>query len=88
MEHINNSITGAALSIGVDPVILNDSLHILRCGIKMSEVISDNSKLLADKARLTKAGDAMHEYLKQYDGTTNGEMPVRADWTAAKGVQL
>ncbi len=34
--------------------------------------------------RVIKAGDAMDDYLKRQDGTTNGMLPCREAWLAAK----
>lgn len=40
--------------------------------------------LAAENKRLRKAGDAMDDYLKRQDGTTNGMLPCREAWLAAK----
>jgi hypothetical protein len=45
---------------------------------------SDNAALKAENERLRKAGDAMDEYLKRQDGTTNGMLSCREAWLAAK----
>ena len=45
---------------------------------------AESDRLKAEVERLRKAGDAMHVYLGRVDGTTNGQLPVRQDWDAAK----
>ena len=45
---------------------------------------SDYNALAAEVELLRKAGDAMDEYLKRQDGTTNGMLACRKAWLSAK----
>ena len=49
-----------------------------------SEFKEQDAALKAENERMRKAGDAMDEYLKRQDGTTNGMLACREAWLSAK----
>lgn len=77
---------------GFDPRRNSERAAALILGLEVKDLVSKleapdlaeiQNKLAEAKTKLKayeKAGDAMFEYLKRADGTTNGMLKCRADW--------
>jgi chromatin segregation and condensation protein Rec8/ScpA/Scc1 (kleisin family) len=58
-------------------------LHHERCRREQAQAVLAHEQQKSE--RLRSAGDAMDEYLKRIDGTTNGMLDCRRAWLDAKG---
>ena len=71
-QHINNSVRGAALSLGVDANLLYELLPYLRDGVSLA----------AENERLRKAGEKMADIV--WNIRTPEAHEALHDWNAAK----
>ena len=65
-----------------------DCLSVTNLKKQLTEADAENARLKAEVERLTKAGDAMAEWLKVYDNAPFNDPPITCgemeDWNAAK----